>query len=86
MVARGDDHVMNTPPQILMYQALERRVPQFAHLPMILGAEERLSKRHGAVSVLRVPRRGLPAGALVNYLVAPRVVARRPGDLHDPAS
>lgn len=70
MVARGDDHVVNTPRQILMYQALEYAVPQFAHLPMILGADkQRLSKRHGAVSVLQYRDDGYLPGALVNYLV-----------------
>src|SRR6266849_1638366 len=70
MVARGDDHVVNTPRQILMYQALEYPVPVFAHLPMILGADkQRLSKRHGAVSVLQYRDEGYLPGALVNYLV-----------------
>ena len=70
MVARGDDHVVNTPRQILMYQALEYPVPVFAHLPMILGADkQRLSKRHGAVSVLQYREEGFLPGALVNYLV-----------------
>ena len=69
MVARGDDHVVNTPRQILMYQALQYPVPQFAHLPMILGADkQRLSKRHGAVSVLQYRDDGYLPGALVNYL------------------
>jgi glutamyl-tRNA synthetase len=69
MVARGDDHVVNTPRQILMYQALEYPVPVFAHLPMILGADkQRLSKRHGAVSVLQYRDEGCLPGALVNYL------------------
>jgi glutamyl-tRNA synthetase len=69
MVARGDDHVVNTPRQILMYQALEYPVPAFAHLPMILGPDkQRLSKRHGAVSVLQYRDDGYLPGALVNYL------------------
>ena len=69
MVARGDDHVVNTPRQILMYQAMEYPVPAFAHLPMILGADkQRLSKRHGAVSVLQYRDEGYLPGALVNYL------------------
>jgi glutamyl-tRNA synthetase len=69
MVARGDDHVVNTPRQILMYQALDYPVPVFAHLPMILGADkQRLSKRHGAVSVLQYRDDGYLPGALVNYL------------------
>jgi glutamyl-tRNA synthetase len=70
LVARGDDHVVNTPRQILMYQALGFPVPTFAHLPMILGADkQRLSKRHGAVSVLQYREDGYLPGALVNYLV-----------------
>jgi glutamyl-tRNA synthetase len=70
MVSRGDDHVVNTPRQILMYQALDYPVPVFAHLPMILGADkQRLSKRHGAVSVLQYRDDGFLPGALVNYLV-----------------
>ncbi|HET9753895.1 MAG TPA: glutamate--tRNA ligase [Myxococcales bacterium] len=69
MVARGDDHVVNTPRQILMYQALDYPVPVFAHLPMILGADkQRLSKRHGAVSVLQYRDDGYLPSALVNYL------------------
>jgi glutamyl-tRNA synthetase len=70
LVARGDDHIVNTPRQILMYQALGYPVPTFAHLPMILGADkQRLSKRHGAVSVLQYRDEGYLPGALVNYLV-----------------
>jgi glutamyl-tRNA synthetase len=69
LVARGDDHVVNTPRQILMYQALDYPLPTFAHLPMILGADkQRLSKRHGAVSVLQYRDEGYLPGALVNYL------------------
>ena len=64
MVARGD-----TARQILMYQALDYPVPVFAHLPMILGADkQRLSKRHGAVSVLQYRDEGYLPGALINYL------------------
>ncbi|MFN0204803.1 MAG: glutamate--tRNA ligase [Planctomycetota bacterium] len=70
LVARGDDHVINTPRQVLMYQALGYPVPQFAHLPMILGADKtRLSKRHGAVSVLQYRDEGYLPEALLNYLV-----------------
>jgi glutamyl-tRNA synthetase len=61
--------VVNTPRQILMYQAMDYPVPVFAHLPMILGADkQRLSKRHGAVSVLQYRDEGYLPGALVNYL------------------
>ena len=70
LVARGDDHVVNTPRQMLMYQALDYPVPVFAHLPMILGKDkQRLSKRHGAVSVLQYREEGYLPGALLNYLV-----------------
>jgi len=70
LVARGDDHVNNTARQILMYQALGERVPTFAHLPMILGADKtRLSKRHGATSVTAYRDMGYLPHAVVNYLV-----------------
>ena len=69
-VIRGDDHVNNTPRQVALFKALEYRVPQFAHLPMILGADKsRLSKRHGAASVLAYQDVGYWPEALVNYLV-----------------
>ncbi len=68
-VIRGDDHVNNTPRQINIYQALGSALPKFAHVPMILGADgERLSKRHGAVSVKQYHDDGFLPGALVNYL------------------
>jgi len=69
-VIRGDDHVNNTPRQIHIFEALEARLPLFAHVPMILGADgERLSKRHGAVSVLQYRDEGYLPEALLNYLV-----------------
>ena len=69
-VLRGDDHVNNTPKQILLYEALEYAVPQFAHVPMILGSDKtRLSKRHGATSVMAYKDMGYLPEALVNYLV-----------------
>ena len=69
-VIRGDDHVNNTPRQILLYQALGYAVPQFGHVPMILGADKaRLSKRHGATSVMAYKEMGYLPEALVNYLV-----------------
>jgi glutamyl-tRNA synthetase len=69
-VIRGDDHVNNTPRQILLYQALGFAVPKFAHVPMILGADKaRLSKRHGATSVIAYKEMGFLPEALVNYLV-----------------
>jgi len=67
-VIRGDDHLNNTPKQILIYRALGRGLPQFAHLPMILGPDKtKLSKRHGAVSVLEYRRRGFLPEALINF-------------------
>ncbi|MDX9745124.1 MAG: glutamate--tRNA ligase [Syntrophales bacterium] len=69
-VIRGDDHVNNTPRQILLYQALGYEVPLFAHVPMILGPDKaRLSKRHGATSVMAYRDMGFLPEALVNYLV-----------------
>ncbi len=69
-VIRGDDHVNNTPRQILLYQALGYPLPQFAHVPMIMGADKtRLSKRHGATSVMAYKEMGYLPQALVNYLV-----------------
>ena len=69
-VIRGDDHVNNTPRQILLYQALGSPVPSFAHVPMILGADKaRLSKRHGATSVMAYRDMGFLPEAMVNYLV-----------------
>ena len=68
-VIRGDDHVNNTPRQIHIFNALEKPLPAFAHLPMILGGDgERLSKRHGAVSVTQYRDDGYLPEALLNYL------------------
>jgi glutamyl-tRNA synthetase len=68
-VIRGDDHVNNTPRQIHIFNALTKPLPAFAHLPMILGADgERLSKRHGAVSVMQYKDEGFLPEALLNYL------------------
>jgi glutamyl-tRNA synthetase len=68
-VIRGDDHVNNTPRQIHIFEALEKPLPAFAHVPMILGADgERLSKRHGATSVVEYREAGILPEALVNYL------------------
>ncbi|MEW5889795.1 MAG: glutamate--tRNA ligase [Pseudomonadota bacterium] len=68
-VIRGDDHVNNTPRQINIYRALGAEVPLFAHVPMILGADgERLSKRHGAVSVMQYEQDGYLPQGLLNYL------------------
>lgn len=69
-VIRGDDHLSNTPKQIHVYRALDFALPQFAHVPMILGPDRtRLSKRHGATSVLAFRDLGYLPEALVNYLV-----------------
>ena len=69
-VIRGDDHVNNTPRQIQLYQALGFPVPLFAHVPMILGSDKaRLSKRHGATSVIAYRDMGYLPEALINYLV-----------------
>ncbi|MBA3903088.1 MAG: glutamate--tRNA ligase [Rhodocyclaceae bacterium] len=66
---RGDDHVNNTPRQINIYRAMGAAVPAFAHVPMILGSDgERLSKRHGAVSVMQYAEDGFLPEALLNYL------------------
>ena len=68
-VIRGDDHVNNTPRQIHIFSALQKNLPHFAHVPMILGADgERLSKRHGAVSVTQYRDEGYLPEALLNYL------------------
>jgi glutamyl-tRNA synthetase len=68
-VIRGDDHVNNTPRQINIFRALGAALPQFAHVPMILGADgERLSKRHGAVSVMQYFDDGYLPEAMINYL------------------
>ena len=69
-VIRGDDHINNTPRQINLLQALGWDVPEYGHLPMILGDDgARLSKRHGAVSVMQYMREGFLPEALLNYLV-----------------
>jgi len=68
-VIRGDDHVSNTPKQILLYHALNADVPVFAHIPMILGPDKkRLSKRHGATGLLEYRNEGFLKEALLNYL------------------
>ncbi|MEW6602671.1 MAG: glutamate--tRNA ligase [Nitrospirota bacterium] len=69
-IIRGDDHLNNTPKQIQLYNAFGYPVPKFAHLPMILGSDKaRLSKRHGATSVMAYYDMGYLPEALVNYLV-----------------
>jgi glutamyl-tRNA synthetase len=69
-VMRGDDHINNTPRQILLFQALGYPLPRFAHVPMILGSDRtRLSKRHGAESVMAYKEMGYLPEGLLNYLV-----------------
>ena len=69
-IIRGDDHVSNTPKQILLYKALGAELPVFAHVPMVLGKDKtRLSKRHGAMSVTEYRSMGFLPDALINYLV-----------------
>ncbi|MCE5271971.1 glutamate--tRNA ligase [bacterium] len=68
-VVRGDDHLSNTPRQLMLYRALRAAVPDFAHIPMILGPDhQRLSKRHGATSVGEFRLAGYLPQALINYL------------------
>ena len=69
-VVRGDDHLTNTPRQVPIFEALGFPVPQFGHLPMILGSDKsRLSKRHGATSIMAYKEMGYLPEAMVNYLV-----------------
>jgi glutamyl-tRNA synthetase len=69
-IIRGDDHLINTPKQILIYQALEADMPVFGHVPMVLGPDKaRLSKRHGAMSVSEYREMGYLPDAVINYLV-----------------
>ncbi len=68
-IIRGDDHVANTPRQILLYQALEAELPKYAHIPMILGPDKaKLSKRHGATSVVAYRDMGYLPEAMLNIL------------------
>ena len=77
-VIRGDDHLSNTPKQILLYRALGWPVPEFGHVPMILGPDKkRLSKRHGAMSVEEYRRQGILPEALRNFLA---LLGWSPGD------
>ena len=79
-VVRGDDHISNTPKHMLLFRALGAPVPQFAHVPLILGPDKkRLSKRHGATSVMEYDAPGLPARGDGQLPRAARLVAgRRP--------
>lgn len=69
-ILRGDDHLVNTPKQILIYRALGAELPKFGHVPMVLGHDKaRLSKRHGAMSVGEYREMGILPDAMLNYLV-----------------
>jgi len=68
-VIRGEDHISNTPKQIMIYQALGLKTPKFAHLPLIMGDAGRLSKRTGAVAVSDYKKEGFLPEAIVNYLM-----------------
>jgi len=80
-VLRGDDHISNTPKQILFYEALELTPPKFGHMPLILGPDgAKLSKRHGGVSVEEYKREGFLPEALANYLI---LLGWFPGEDHE---
>jgi glutamyl-tRNA synthetase len=80
-ILRGDDHVSNTPKQILFYEALSRPVPRFGHMPLILGVDgAKLSKRHGGVAVEEYKREGYLPPALANYLI---LLGWYPGEEHE---
>lgn len=77
-IIRGDDHITNTPKQILIYKALGLPVPKFAHVPLILGSDKkRLSKRHGATSITEYRERGILPQAMCNFLA---LLGWNPGD------
>ncbi len=77
-IIRGDDHISNTPKQIPLYQALNAKVPQFVHIPLILGEDRsRLSKRHGATSISEYREAGYLPDALLNFL---SLMGWSPGD------
>jgi glutamyl-tRNA synthetase len=77
-VIRGDDHISNTPKQVLLYEAIGATLPAFAHVPLILGPDrKRLSKRHGATSVTEYQRRGILPEAMFNFLA---LLGWSPGD------
>ena len=68
-VVRGDDHISNTPKQVMLYAAFDSTVPQFAHVPLIMGPDKkRLSKRHGATAVMDYERQGYIPEGMVNFL------------------
>jgi glutamyl-tRNA synthetase len=80
-VVRGDDHISNTPKQIMLYRAVGAAVPKFAHVPLILGPDKkRLSKRHGATSVTEYARQGYLPEAMFNFLA---LLGWSPGDYRE---
>ncbi|HHE46627.1 MAG TPA: glutamate--tRNA ligase, partial [Bacteroidetes bacterium] len=80
-VIRGDDHLSNTPKQILIYRALGKRIPEFAHVPLILGKDrKRLSKRHGATSITEYRDAGYLPETMINFL---GLLGWSPGDDRD---
>ncbi|HSK09676.1 MAG TPA: glutamate--tRNA ligase [Vicinamibacterales bacterium] len=77
-IVRGDDHISNTPKQVLLYEAFGAPLPRFAHVPLILGPDKRrLSKRHGATSVTEYERQGYLPAAMFNFL---SLLGWSPGD------
>ncbi|MFH1395658.1 MAG: glutamate--tRNA ligase [Candidatus Omnitrophota bacterium] len=77
-IIRGDDHISNTPKQILLYEAMGAQLPKFAHMPLMMGSDgAQLSKRHGAVSVEEYRKEGFLPEALTNYLL---LLGWSPGD------
>ena len=77
-VIRGDDHVSNTPKHVLLFNAMGAPLPAFAHVPMILGPDKkRLSKRHGATSVMEYETQGYLPEAMLNFLA---LLGWSPGD------
>ena len=80
-VIRGEDHISNTPKQLLLYEALDWHPPEFAHLPLILGPDRsKLSKRHGATSIAEFAAQGYLPEALVNFMA---LLGWNPGDARE---
>lgn len=77
-IIRGEDHISNTPKQIVLYEALRFSIPQYAHIPLILGTDRsRLSKRHGATSLTQYRKDGFDPDAMINFLL---LLGWSPGD------
>jgi glutamyl-tRNA synthetase len=84
-VIRGEDHISNTPKQIQLYTALKAQVPEFAHLPLLLGTDgKRLSKRHGATGVDEYKKLGYPPEAVFNYLAILGWVPKDGNEIQNP--